>query len=326
MNIHTKETYKSEYESFDGYALPFRGWLPGNKDNIKAILLGVHGFNDYSGAFAVMAPYCRKEDIAIYAYDQRGFGETIDHGYWVGSDRLAGDLISFSNFIRSQHRDIPIVIMGESMGAAVIIMAELWSSIPSNPLSKIGRVRANRFVFSAPAVWSQEKRFWLHDLTLNWMTNLLPHAHISANSLVKGITNNSAQLEKIRQDPLVIQNFRIDSLSGVVTLMNQASKEAHKVNKSTFLLHGKEDGVIPLTATQNFWSKMQYDLGHVFITYPEGMHMLTRDTGRREVIADIISWTRYHKINLLGSDKRIVQYAQDLKNKGAFHQSFDVRY
>ncbi len=61
----------------DVVALPLRHWAAADKT--KAVILAVHGFNDYSNAFDESAKEWAKDGIETYAYDQRGFGETPYH-------------------------------------------------------------------------------------------------------------------------------------------------------------------------------------------------------------------------------------------------------
>ena len=73
----------------DGVALPLRHWPAEGKT--KAVVLALHGFNDYSKAFEEPAKDWAKAGIETYAYDQRGFGETPYHGLWPGNQRLIED-------------------------------------------------------------------------------------------------------------------------------------------------------------------------------------------------------------------------------------------
>src|SRR5690348_9841856 len=57
----------------DGARLPLRVWLPSGP--VKAVVLALHGFNDYSNAFATPGEALAWRGIATYAYDQRGFGK-----------------------------------------------------------------------------------------------------------------------------------------------------------------------------------------------------------------------------------------------------------
>ena len=61
----------------DGVGLPLRHWPAEGKT--KAVVLAIHGFNDYSHAFEEPAEDWAKEGIATYAFDQRGFGHTEFH-------------------------------------------------------------------------------------------------------------------------------------------------------------------------------------------------------------------------------------------------------
>jgi len=69
----------------DGYVLPLSVWKPSGK--IRAVVLALHGFNDYRHAFADVGVRLAASGIATYAYDQRGFGETEWRGIWAGTER-----------------------------------------------------------------------------------------------------------------------------------------------------------------------------------------------------------------------------------------------
>ena len=71
-------------------ALPIRAWLPDKK--LDAVVLAVHGFNDYSNGFDAAGTYFARQGIAVYAYDQRGFGRSPGRGVWPG--RLLQDDLS----------------------------------------------------------------------------------------------------------------------------------------------------------------------------------------------------------------------------------------
>ncbi len=61
----------------------------------KAMIIAVHGFNDYSNAFESTGGVFQKlpTAIAVYAYDQRGFGgAAASPGIWAGEDNLVSDL------------------------------------------------------------------------------------------------------------------------------------------------------------------------------------------------------------------------------------------
>ena len=57
----------------DGARLPLKAWLPAGPP--RAVLLGLHGMNDAAEPFLEdAAPLFTAAGVAVYAYDQRGFG------------------------------------------------------------------------------------------------------------------------------------------------------------------------------------------------------------------------------------------------------------
>ena len=119
----------------DGYRLPLRSWLPSSDaasapalasttspalaavDPVDpvAVVVAVHGFNDYSNAFRGLADPFNAAGIALYAYDQRGFGATVDAGLWAGTAALTADLRGVLMALRTRHPGVPVYVLGESM-------------------------------------------------------------------------------------------------------------------------------------------------------------------------------------------------------------------
>ena len=89
----------------------------------RAVVLALHGFNDYSKSFEAPAAAWRKAGIAVYAYDQRGFGAAPHHGLWPGVAAMTGDLAVASRLLRARYPGTPLYLLGESMGASVILAA-----------------------------------------------------------------------------------------------------------------------------------------------------------------------------------------------------------
>src|SRR6185437_13041810 len=70
--------------SFDGAPLGLSHWDPPGGAAPWAVVVGVHGMDDYAAAFHLAGPYWAARGIATYAYDQRGFGRSPDRGVWGG--------------------------------------------------------------------------------------------------------------------------------------------------------------------------------------------------------------------------------------------------
>src|SRR5258705_8443460 len=72
----------SAFIAADGASLPLRKWLP--RGGVKAVILALHGFNDYSNAFAMPAALWAERGTATFAFHQRGFGGAPMRQGWAG--------------------------------------------------------------------------------------------------------------------------------------------------------------------------------------------------------------------------------------------------
>ena len=102
------------FTTYDNSRLPLRVWKP--SEEITGVIVALHGFNDYSNFIKDSALFFSNNQLAVYAYDQRGFGETQSRGRWSGSQALAEDLATFITHVKLIHPDAPLYILGESMG------------------------------------------------------------------------------------------------------------------------------------------------------------------------------------------------------------------
>ena len=113
--VFTPKIEHEYYVAVDGSKLPVRIWLPKSRP-VTAVIIALHGFNDYSKSFTKPGDVLSSQGIASYAYDQRGFGSAPGRGLWSGVEAYTQDLASYAEVIRARHPDVPLYILGESMG------------------------------------------------------------------------------------------------------------------------------------------------------------------------------------------------------------------
>src|SRR4029077_9161827 len=135
----------------DGAVLPLRKWLPPKdrgRGEARAVILALHGFNDYSNAFDGPGEIWSKEGIATYAYDQRGFGAALEYARWPGRAALAADAATAAQVLRRLYPRAPLYLLGDSMGGAVAVIAMTGES--GTPVPDVDGV-----ILTAPAVWGR---------------------------------------------------------------------------------------------------------------------------------------------------------------------------
>jgi alpha-beta hydrolase superfamily lysophospholipase len=264
----------------DGAILPVKKWLP--EQNNRAVIIALHGFNDYSQFFQLPGSFFKQHGIACYAYDQRGFGESPERGHWPGLNTYSDDLAMFIRLIKQQHPDTPIYLLGHSMGGAIIIVTMAQEMAPS----------VNGVILAAPAVWGRVTMPW-YQTTLLWtLSHTLPWLTLTGEGLDIKPSDNIEMLKALGRDPLVIKETRVETIYGLANLMDAALNGAEKLDKKTMLLYGEQDQVIPKKPTYQFLRNFDNtSQNHKTIAfYPNGYHMLLRDLQAETVWKDIVSW------------------------------------
>jgi alpha-beta hydrolase superfamily lysophospholipase len=267
----------------DGAELPMRRWLP--EGDPKAVIVAVHGINDYSHAFEMPATEWAKQGIATFAYDQRGFGAGPDRGNWVGTRQLDADLSGVAHEIRKRYPNVPLYLLGESMGGAVVITAAAGSAGAIKP-------DADGIILVAPAVWGKQTLNIFLRATL-WAANTFaPRMTLTGSGLKIMPSDNIEMLREFSRDPLVIKATKVETISGLVDLMTQAQSAAPKLNQRMIVLYGGNDQVVPAEPVKRFVEHLPpAPQGHrVVAWYEKGYHMLLRDLERSVVEEDVASW------------------------------------
>lgn len=258
----------------DGAALPLSAWHP--QGACRAVVLALHGFNDYRRAFGEVGPFLAERGVATYAYDQRGFGAAPRPGIWPGSEQLADDAAMMAALLRERHPGCPLYLLGESMGGAVALSA----------LAREGVVDGT--VLVAPAVWGRSTMNPLQRAALWLVAHTRPGLRLSGRGLGITASDNKAMLRAQGEDPLVLKDARADALWGLSSLMDRALASAPRVGGPILVLYGAHDEIIPRGPT----CRLLVALGPParLALYPDGYHMLTRDLGARVVLEDVAAW------------------------------------
>ena len=278
----------------DGFELPMRSWLPAH-GHVRAAVVALHGYNDYSNAFDGAGREFATAGIATYAYDQRGFGATRDRGVWAGTPTLVSDAGTAVEMVRKRHPGVPVYLMGESMGGAVVLTAMTGPNPP----------KVDGTILVAPAVWGRQAMGFFPRAAL-WVTyNLVPGMVVHPpRDLNIQASDNIEMLRALGRDPLVIKGSRVDALEGLTDLMGAALDACRKLQTPSLVLYGAHEEVLPPRPVERALKDFEAGGRHVVAVYPDGYHMLLRDLKGQLVVNDIIAWIGNPKMPLAsGADR-----------------------
>jgi acylglycerol lipase len=264
----------------DGARLPLRRWEPQGPP--RAVIVALHGMNDYSNFFDEPARHLAASGILSYAYDQRGFGAAPHPGFWSSSETMAADAAATLGLLAARHPGLPVFALGESMGGAVLMVMDANGRTPPE---------VSGLILSAPAVWDRAAMPWYQRVSLWLAYQIAPGWQPSGQGLKIRPSDNVEMLRKLGADPLVIKETRIDAIKGVADLMDEAALRASWVSRRALVLYGAHDEVIPADPT---WEAIRslpgLERDQRVALYADGWHMLLRDLQAKVVLDDIVAW------------------------------------
>ncbi len=271
----TPQQTLSGFTMRDGAVLPYRVWQPPGE--VRVVVLALHGFNDSRDAWELPAPVLAAQGILIYAPDQRGFGAAPGRGLWAGTEAMADDAADMAELLRAKHPGVRLVLMGESMGGAVL-MVTATTRAPD----------VDAYVLSAPAVWGRARMNYAMQAALWLAANLVPGLAVGRGPVKITPSDNRDALIALSRNPLTVLTTRFDTLRGLVNLMDAALAAAPRFTAPGLFLYGGHDDLVPPRATAALWRTLPRAAIRAF--YPDGYHLLERDLHRAVVIADIAAY------------------------------------
>ena len=255
-------------------------WTPEGK--LQGVIVALHGFNDYSNFIRNSAEFFAERGLAVYSYDQRGFGNTATRGYWSGWQSMAKDLVTCIALLREKHPETPLYILGDSMGGAVTVVTVTHTDLP--PVDGV--------ILVAPALWARSAMPFYQRFALWLAAHTIPWKKVSGKSLDITPSDNIEMLRELGKDPLVIKETRIGVLHGLTNLMDRAYSSAEKFTAKSLILYGEKDEIIPREPVFDFIARLPAESqeNQKVIVYENGYHMLLRDLQAEKVMSDIADW------------------------------------
>ncbi len=270
-----------EFHSFDGAELGLSAWVPNEEP--WAVIVGLHGMNDYGEAFYLAGPWFAERGVALYAYDARGFGRSPSRGVWGGERLMTEDLRTAVNLARRMYPNATLAVVGDSMGAATSIAAFGAENAP----------RIDRLVLVAPAVWGWSSLPEHYALTLWVGAHTFPYRPVTPPRNVQRrivASDNNEMLRRIGRDRNMIFRTRIDAIYGLVGLMEKASQRSGNLQGDIAFLYGAHDQIIPRASALRAARRLPASARTA--VYENGYHMLMRDLQREVVYLDVLSFLR----------------------------------
>ena len=260
----------------NGETLAAAEWIP---QDPRAVILGIHGYGGYGElTFRRAAEFWKAQGIATIAYDQRGFGRNASFGYWPGPEGLIEDAVFISTQVRERFPDVPLIVIGHSMGGGVATAAAARG------------LNADRLVLAGPAIWGGSLLNPIYRASAWIAAGLFPERRLSGRGVVRiQASDNIEALRELGRDARYLAPPSARELHGLVMLTDVAEAAAEGVTTPALMLLGARDQIVVNSAARATFNR--FNGPKHTIEYAEGWHLLFRDLQAETVWRDVAQWT-----------------------------------
>lgn len=272
--------------SADGTTLSCIRWQATPSHPSRTTALVLHGIGFHSEPYQVLANGLNHQGIDVYAVDARGHGRSAGvRGRVPTAAQIRDDINAVIAIIRRTAPDTRIFLVGESMGSAFAF------AYLTGPSSKVAGA-----VLLAPPLKIRMSQFSKGSTLLKAVYGLL-RPDVAVFSLVDSRLEESSRSKEFvaqrRSDPLAYQKVSIRYLLGIFQLTKNWKTTARNINIPLLVMHGSEDPIVDLSATERFFALVASPDKKLFVV--EGAsHTLLWDPKTPDVIETINSWLTHH--------------------------------
>jgi alpha-beta hydrolase superfamily lysophospholipase len=269
------------FAGFGGLRLYYQAWLP-TGDRRRAVLVNLHGLGDHSGLYPNLGSHFSARGMPVYAYDMRGNGRSPgQRAYLRGWHEYRGDLHAFLARVREWEGELPLFLLGNSLGALVVLeyalhhprgLAGMIAAAP--PLGELG---VPRVLMALGRVFSR----------------VLPRFSLRVGMDLSGLARDPAVLEAVLADPLFHRRGTARLSTEVTAAIARVQEGAPNLSVPLLILHGSDDRMVPPDGSRRFFARVRYP-DREFREYPGAYHGLFADFNHGEVLSDLERWIEAH--------------------------------
>jgi acylglycerol lipase len=216
----------------DGVRLFYQRWLP---EETRAVLVIAHGLGEHSGRYTNVIDALAGRGIAVAALDHRGHGKSGGlRGHLGAWSWYVRDLERFiDEVIRPAHPDLPLLLLGHSMGGPI---AQLFAL--GRPTELAGLILSSSACIptvDAPAVKKAAARL---------LSRAMPALSMSSGLDPAQISTDPAVVARYVEDPLVHDRVTPRWYTEFVAAGAECLARARELSLPLLVFHGGGDLIV----------------------------------------------------------------------------------
>ena len=260
----------------------YQCWLP--EGSVRAVLLLVHGLAEHCGRYMNVVNRFVPQGYGIYGFDLPGHGKS--HGKRVYVNRFEDyteTLAVFMDKVRSLHKEVPLFMVGHSMGSLVsaVFLAHGQKGLSGAILSGAGVVKVPDGISSATIFAGKV------------FSVLMPKIGLIGLD-VNGVSRDPSVVRAYVEDPLVHTGKTTARLAAeILRAMRRIPREAGRITLPILLLQGGADKLVDPAGAQMLFDTVQSPDKTLKI-YEGLYHEIFNEPERDQVLGDVEGWLENH--------------------------------
>lgn len=275
----TKQNQSGTFQGADGLELYYQSWHP--QTSARAVLVVVHGHGGHSGIFSRLVRYLVDRGYIIYSHDLRGHGRSPgQRGYINSWAEYRTDLTAFLELIRTKQADLPLFLVGQSMGG---IIASDYALRESAGLQGL--------ILISPALGLGISPLRL--LIGKMLSSIRPHFALSAGIDMSAGSRDLEVVAANARDPLRHTQGTARLATELLDTIDWVNAHVEELQVPLLILHGGADRVTLLENSKIFFDNSTLADKEMH-EYPNSYHELHNDLDYQKVLADMNDWIERH--------------------------------
>lgn len=268
-----------EFTSRDGTRIFHQGWMPGNDEDVRAVLAIIHGYAEHGGRYAHVGAFFAEKGFHAEALDHRAHGKSQGKDTYLKSvDDCVDDMEVFISRLRDRRPDKPIFVLAHSMGG---LITARWV--------EDRRPEVDGILLSGAAVMIDESisPFLLKvSGVIAAVAPRLKTIKLDANA----VSRDPEVVAKYNSDPL---NYRKGVPAATGAAMNAAIAAVHR-NAAAFslpvrMMYGTADRMADPRGSVNLHAGISSE-DKTLVPYEGLYHEILNEPEKEQVMAECLEW------------------------------------
>jgi lysophospholipase len=266
----------------DGIALHWRSWAPPQP---VGVIVVIHGLAEHGGRYQETAEAFASKGWAVYAGDLRGHGSSADvpGAGRVHVNRFTDyfrDVEAFLNLARENHADLPLFLLGHSMGGLITI-----SYVLQNPAGLTGAV------ISSPALGTHPdfKPPALLRVLVSVLDRLAPRLRFPSDLDTDAVSRDPEVVRAYIDDPLISNKVSARWYAEILRAISRTHADAPALQVPMLLMQSGADRLVDPAAPTR-WAQAA-PAGRVELVNWEGLyHEMFNEPEKTQVRRRALDW------------------------------------